>query len=110
MRMLEKRGLKCALGHIKGHQDDTCLFHHLDRWAQLNVIADQKAKKRLQMHIAYGRDTLSSTFHGEGWSCWLGATKCEDFSGPDIKDWIFRQAARWYWSFKKISLTLSLIQ
>ena len=53
------------------------------------------------MHIAYGRDTLSSTFHGEGWSCWLGATKCEDFSRPDIKDWIFKQAARWYWSFKK---------
>ena len=80
MRKLEKRGLKFVLGHIKGHQDDNCLFHHLDRWAQLNVIVDQKAKKRLQIHIAYGRDTISSSFHGEGWSCWLGATKCEDFS------------------------------
>ena len=40
MRNLKKRGLKFDLGHIKGHQDENCLFNHLDRWAQLNVIAD----------------------------------------------------------------------
>ena len=49
MRQLEMRGLQCKLGHIKGHQDDNCLFHHLERWAQMNVIADQRAKKRLQL-------------------------------------------------------------
>ena len=45
MSNLEKRGLKIDLGHINGHQDENCLFHYLDRWAQLNVIADQEAKK-----------------------------------------------------------------
>ena len=101
MRILEKRGLKFDLGHIKGHQDENCLFHHLDRWAQLNVIADQKAKDRLQSHIANGQETLSSTFHEEGWSCWLGATKYKDFSHNEIWNWIFQKKARWYWSFKQ---------
>ena len=86
MSNLKKRGLKFELSHIKGHQDEDCLFHHLDRGAQLNVIAYQKAKRRLQLHIMNGRDTMSSAFHEEGWSCWLGNIKCEDFSRPDLKD------------------------
>ena len=101
MRNLRKRGLKFELSHIKGHQDENCLFHNLDRWAQLNVIADQKAKQRLQIHIINGRDTMSSTYHEEGWSCWLGNTKCEDFFRSDLKDWIFKRVARWYWSYKQ---------
>ena len=60
-----------------------------------------ESKKTFTTHIANGRDTLSSTFHEEGWSCWLGATKCEDFSRPEIKDWIFQKAARCYWFFKQ---------
>ena len=66
--------------HIKGHQDDQRLFHQLDCLVQLNVIANQKAKLRLQQHILNEREALSLTFHGEGWSWWLGTTKCEDFS------------------------------
>ena len=45
MRNLGKRGLKFDLDHIKGHQNENYLFQYLYRWAQLNVIADQKAKK-----------------------------------------------------------------
>lgn len=34
--------------HVKGHQDDTKDFNQLDRWAQLNVMADAMAKERLR--------------------------------------------------------------
>ena len=43
---------------------------------------------------------MSSTYHEEGWLCWLGNTKCEDFRS-DLKDWIFQRVARWYWSYKQ---------
>ena len=84
--MLENRGLTLHMAHIKDHQDDQYHFYQLDRWAQLNVLADQKAKLRLQQHIVNGREALLLTFHGEGWSCWLGAMKCEE---------------RLYWSFNQ---------
>ena len=43
--LLKNRGLIISLSHIKGHQDDEENFQNLTRWAQLNVIADHKAKK-----------------------------------------------------------------
>ena len=45
---LRNRGLNCIFGHIKGHQDDTSNYQWLDRWAQMNVLADLAAKKCLQ--------------------------------------------------------------
>ena len=69
---LENKGLTINLSSIKRHQDDAENFQNLSRWAQLNVMADHKAKQRLSIFLLQGIDVKPSTFHGEGWSCWLG--------------------------------------
>ena len=47
-----------------------------------------------------GGEVRSSAFHGEGWTCWLGSRKCEDFTGKCLHRWIFHDKARHYWSRK----------
>ena len=37
--------------HVKGHQDDDQNQLPLDRWAQLNILADREAKKHLAWYI-----------------------------------------------------------
>ena len=51
---LNKSGVKIEIKHIKIHQDD------LQRFELNNKIN-------------------KSIYHREGWSCWLGNNKCEDF-------------------------------
>jgi hypothetical protein len=41
------------LRHVKGHQDDHSNFYNLDRWAQLNVIVDTMAKRKLSETLDY---------------------------------------------------------
>ena len=99
---LRTRGLIINIQHIKGHQDDLQQFDQLSRWAQLNIIADQAAKKRLGEFLMHNSEICSSSFHGEGWSCWTGPIKCEDFGNKILHKWIFHMKARQYWSFKGI--------
>ena len=67
----------------------------------MNVLVDLHAKQRLQTQIFQGKEITSSMYFGEGWSCWLGDTKIEDLVHQDIKFWIYRRRARWYWSYKE---------
>jgi hypothetical protein len=39
--------IRSSLRHVKGHQDDHINFYLLDRWAQMNVLADTMAKQKL---------------------------------------------------------------
>jgi hypothetical protein len=51
IRAINKLRKRCpvttTLKHVKGHQDDNENFYQLDRWAQLNVMADTMAKRKL---------------------------------------------------------------
>ena len=40
-------GIEIRYKHVKGHQDDEVEFRHLDRWSQLNVIADEIAGDKM---------------------------------------------------------------
>ena len=91
---LKNCGLHITLQHIKGHQDDSHQFDDLSRWAQLNILVDQAAKKRLGEFFMQRSDVYSSSFHGEGWSYWIGLIKCEDFGKKILHKWIFRTRAR----------------
>ena len=37
------------------------------------------AKRRLTEFLVQGNEVKVSSFHGEGWSCWLVEKKCKDF-------------------------------
>ena len=91
IKELEKEGLEIEIKHIKGHQDDLQRFEFLSRWSQLNVIADGKAKNRLANHFHSRNKVRISVYHKEGWTCWLGNNKCEDFKHNQLQDWIFRK-------------------
>ena len=54
------------MSHIKGHQGDAENFQNLTRWAQINVMADHKAKQKLSEFIIPGNEVKLSVFHGEG--------------------------------------------
>ena len=54
----------------------------------MNVLTDLAAKKCLQEQIINGQEVESSAYHGEGWTCWLGDEKCEDFTHHELKQWI----------------------
>ena len=45
LNKLQLRGLKVNMKHVKGHQNEHTYFEELLRWAQLNILADQAAKK-----------------------------------------------------------------
>ena len=83
-----------TIQHVKGHQDDVAQFDELSRWAQINAFVDQEAKKRLLEFFMQGGEVISSAFHGEVWTCWLGQRKCEDFNGKYLHRWIFHDKAR----------------
>ena len=51
---LRLRGLNVYMRHVKGHQDEHTYFEELPRWAQLNILADQAAKKRLLEFLMNG--------------------------------------------------------
>ena len=102
---LNKEGLEIVMSHIKGHQDDIQRFESLTRWSQLNVIADNMAKKRLAQHFYSKEKVGKSRYHKEGWTCWVGNNKCEDFKHNQIQDWVFQKKARFYWNWReKLSL------
>lgn len=48
--------LKWNFTHVKGHQDDEVSWEKLDRWARLNVMADQCAKQFLTTSLRSGMD------------------------------------------------------
>ena len=59
--------------HIKGHQDDDLSYSQLDRWGQLNVDMDTRAKDLLRKirtkqetspNIRFGNETLMVSFRG----------------------------------------------
>jgi hypothetical protein len=47
VKELETSGIKVKFAHVKGHQDNNTEFTNLSRPAQLNVLADRLASKRL---------------------------------------------------------------
>ena len=98
---LNKEGLGIEIGHIKGHQDDLQRFEFLPRWSHLNIIADSKAKNRLAQHFYSKNKVRISRYHKEGWTCWLGDIKCEDFKYNQLQDWILRKKARSYWNWRE---------
>ena len=104
---LEKAGLYIEIWHIKGHQDNIQRFEFLTRWSQLNVIADGMAKNRLAQHFYLKEKVCKSSYHKEGWTCWLGNNKCKDFKHGQLQDWIFRKKVRFYWNWRE---KLSTIQ
>ena len=97
LHKLRLRGLSVNMKHVKGHQDKYTYFEELPRWAQLNILADQEAKKRLLEFLMNGGDVKSSSYHGEGWTFWLGNKKCEDFTRNSLHKWIYQEQARQCW-------------
>ena len=73
----------------------------MTRWSQLNVIADGMAKKRLAQYFYLKKKVCKSSYHKEGWTCWLGNNKCEDFKHNQLQDWIFCKKARFYWNWRE---------
>ena len=58
--------IEIAFLHVKGHQDDEKNYQTLDRWGQLNVLADKEAKRQLSWYINnpdYDRDIPLITPH-----------------------------------------------
>ena len=80
------RSLEIRLSHFKGYQDDAKINKNLTRWVQLNIIADHVAKSRLVEFLAQDNKVKFSSFHGEGWSCWLGKNKCKDFTRQKLHE------------------------
>jgi hypothetical protein len=49
--------------HILGHQDDDLEFTNLDRWAQLNVLVDTIAKRKITTDMRLRRRQYAHNFH-----------------------------------------------
>ena len=55
-------------------------------------MVHHNAKKRLTEFMLQGKKVLKlSLFHGEGWSCWLGKNKCEDFIRQKLHNLIYKK-------------------
>ena len=48
-------------------------------------------KYRLTKFIVQGNEMKSSSFHGEGWPCWLGEKKPEDFTRQKLNKLIHKR-------------------
>ena len=57
-------------------------------------------KRRLTEFLMQGNEVESSSLYREGWSCWLGNKKCEDFIKQKLHKCIYQERAREYWSGK----------
>ena len=55
-----------TIQHVKRHQDDVAQFDELSRWAQLNVLVDQEAKKRLLEFLCKAETLDPPLFTGKG--------------------------------------------
>ena len=73
-RKIDQLPIKVTGRHIKGHQDDIAHRSTLDRWANLNIDMDTKAKALLAKAISkgiqkpntpFGNESLFVTFRGE---------------------------------------------
>ena len=69
------------------------------RWAQLNVMADPKAKQRLAEFALQESEVKLSSFHGKGWSCWLGK-KMQRLYETENTQIDLQKKAREYWPGK----------
>jgi hypothetical protein len=81
---------------IRGHQDDKVAFEELDRWSQLNVMADDLAKSMLP--IARTRRRHHDT-EGAPWAVWHNGDKLSHFTSQ-IYDIVHSKEAFMYWKKK----------
>lgn len=94
---------------VKSHQDDDIPFHQLSYQAQLNVIADNKAKEYLKKIFLTSRPDPALIFPGEKWSiCRNG----EKFSSVDLHvlyDLLTADALKQFWG-QKGNIEVSLLK
>ena len=61
-RKLEALPIKVTGRHIKGHQDKHASFQCLNRWSQLNVRMDSRAKNLLRQRLSQGHQSVPTPF------------------------------------------------
>jgi hypothetical protein len=82
---------------VKGHQDDTQDFSQLDRWSQLNIIADKMAKD----HLAFAaQQQRHYTTANKPWSLWIEGKKLTKNLFSTLYDWVHSPIAQTYWQSK----------
>ena len=68
--------------HIKGHQDKHKEYHELDRWSQLNVKMDSRAKALLRRRIQEGFQPVPQEFGNETLPVYFQGRKLSRFHKP----------------------------
>jgi ribonuclease HI len=105
-RAIDTSPIQWTFQHIKGHQDDAENFEYLDRWAQLNVMADQLAKNHRQQIHQHGTSqaedlTLPFTLCAVRWEQYPGmyihiSSKLQN----TLEHLITQRTLRTYWETK----------
>lgn len=83
---------------VRGHQDDWIPFHQLSYPAQLNVIADHKAKEHLKRHIPSTIPDKAMIFPNEGWSMIFKGVKLSKVDPEIIYNQLMSHSLRNYWT------------
>jgi hypothetical protein len=60
---IDNSPISITFRHILGHQDDVHEFHELDRWAQLNVLVDSTAKRKITTDMTRVTQQRALPFH-----------------------------------------------
>ena len=84
--------------HIKGHQDKHKEFHELDRWSQLNVKMDSRAKALLRRRIQEGFQPVPQEFGNETLPVYFQGRKLSRFHKPYLYEEIYGKILKDHWA------------
>ena len=106
-RAIDASPLQWEFIHLEGHQDEHTSYSQLDRWAQLNVLADTMAKQEVTRIINSG-DRKGNTIHIPYNSCRI-LWETEDGNlipisshlGDSLIEIIQKKKLKSYWEKKK---------
>ena len=79
--------------HVKAHQDDKASFEKLDRPSQLNCAADEGAKREI-WQADINELPRQRRFPLEPICCFIGKEKMTSDTGPYLRFYVHKQAAR----------------
>ncbi len=97
----KKLPLKIKWHWIKGHQDDSIDYQHLDSWAKNNVQADTMAKLYWNHCEKHGKRLPNQEFGDEGWTYRYNTSKRSRFTKKDIYEELFGDTTRDHWINKQ---------
>jgi hypothetical protein len=93
--------------HVRGHQDDQCEYHLLDKWSQLNVDMDTLSKAYWQM-LDRNRPTPKHLGAVPGqWSLWHSEYRFPSWSTQRATQVYYRDQTALFWN-KRLQQPLSL--